>query len=760
MSTPQTIETILRAAVPAALHPHLPRLAQLLADVATGALSPAAAQAQLRDPTLTPLLHALAGQQLPTDAAFFSFGAGNQVGDVTIRDVAGGHIITLQPRGDVVVGAKVLTVGLSLGAALALAIGLIIAVGGPRFTQIGLDLLPTAAPAPTPPAFAPASDDESLIIVADFADTSGRTQMVDPDQYIYRALRDRITRDGLAIRVERLPDVLDSNTVRQTGELYHATLVLWGAYDAVGITPYVERIQPVNAQYTDEEGQSLLAADQENITLSLMSDLPALSSYLVLFTLGADMNANAHWETAITYLSSAIAAIPAENTTVRPDEAYFERGLAHWRTAQYLAATRDYDQAITLDPNNAAAYANRGLAHATLQQYDQALADYDQAITLDPNLARAYLSRGQAYTTLQQYDQALADYDQAIALAPAAAAYTNRGLMYAKQDQHDQALADYDQAIALDPAFHPAYHNRGRSYAALQQHDQAFADYDQAIALDPAFAPAYSHRGLAYQIVGKHTLAMADHNQALALAPDLALAYHNRGLTHQRLGEYQRAIADYDQAIALDPNFAPAYSRRGQTYLLIEQYPQALDDFTHYTALQPDDPVGWHTVCWWGSLAGAADAVSAACDQAIDLAPAPERAFYQDARGLNRALHGDRAGALADLRAFVAWAHALPSDDAGVRATVVRYEAWISTLAAGDNPFTEAVLEALRTEIGAIQGDQATPSPQPTTTSTRTAHGPWIRICDSQNKRHSAAPFRGRRNAALRSDRMMRSFIL
>ena len=62
------------------------------------------------------------------------------------------------------------------------------------------------------------------------------------------------------------------------------------------------------------------------------------------------------------------------------------RGNAKDELKQYSEAIADYDKAIELDPNFAAAYTNRGTAKAQLKQYSEAIADYDKAIELDPNL--------------------------------------------------------------------------------------------------------------------------------------------------------------------------------------------------------------------------------------------------------------------------------------------------------------------------------------------------------------------------------------
>lgn len=95
----------------------------------------------------------------------------------------------------------------------------------------------------------------------------------------------------------------------------------------------------------------------------------------------------------------------------------------------------------------------------------------------------------------------------------------------------------------------------------------------------------------------------------------------------------------------------------------------------------------WYGLCWNGSLWGHAGEVMFACDQAVELAPREART--REARGVARALVADYAGAIDDLEESVARAAA------GERRT--RLLSWMSALRAGENPFTDSVLERLRT---------------------------------------------------------------
>jgi hypothetical protein len=160
-----------------------------------------------------------------------------------------------------------------IGGIAILAIGLIFVAG-----IFNIGPLQTLFPQPTPTAFAPATEGQSLIIVADFEDRSGgKYQGLDPAQYIYEQLIAQAKKDNLDVRIERLRQTVDDNTVRPTGETYSATLVLWGWYDALAITPRVERIKTRSDYQSTEEGKHLSLADPTKVEFSIVTDLPSQS---------------------------------------------------------------------------------------------------------------------------------------------------------------------------------------------------------------------------------------------------------------------------------------------------------------------------------------------------------------------------------------------------------------------------------------------------------------------------------------------------
>jgi tetratricopeptide (TPR) repeat protein len=203
------------------------------------------------------------------------------------------------------------------------------------------------------------------------------------------------------------------------------------------------------------------------------------------------------------------------------------------------------------------------------KDYQGALDDYNQSITLKPDDADAYYNRGNLkYQKLNDVKGALADYNQSIALkSDYALAYNNRGfLKYEKLNDVEGALADFNQLIALKPDLAEAYVNRGNlKYQKLNDVKGALADFNQSITLKPDYALAYNNRGfLKYQKLNDVKGALADFNQSIILKPDDALAYHNRGnLKNEKLSDVQGALSDFNQWIALKPDDANAYYNRG-----------------------------------------------------------------------------------------------------------------------------------------------------------------------------------------------------
>ena len=213
-------------------------------------------------------------------------------------------------------------------------------------------------------------------------------------------------------------------------------------------------------------------------------------------------------------------------------------------------------------PQTAGTFLDRGMMFAARGEFQMAIRDFDEAIRINPNLAAAYILRGMALTASVSHVTGMDDnFTNVTTLARQAVTEEQVHVL-------NLAIADFTLVIRLEPNYAGAYNNRGLAHRDGGNLDLAIADFNQAIRLDPNYASAYSNRGIAHFDRGNLDLALADHDHAIRLDPNYVPAYSNRGTVHRVRGNLDLAIADYNHAIRLDPNDAKAYYNRGVVYLV------------------------------------------------------------------------------------------------------------------------------------------------------------------------------------------------
>ena len=340
-------------------------------------------------------------------------------------------------------------------------------------------------------------------------------------------------------------------------------------------------------------------------------------------------------------------AIEIDPTNAAP---YISRGFAYTLKGNNARAIQDYDQAIRLDQTSAVAYRNRAAAYGSMGDNDHAIRDYDQSIQFDPKDAIAYVARGTGYASKGDHDRAIQDFDQAIQLDPTnAAPYIGRGNAYASKRDHEHAIQDFDRAIELYPSLPFAYVGRGDAYRSKNDQDRAIKDYDQAIQMDPKNPKnvfAYIGRGLAYAIQGNHDHAIEDYNQAIQLDPKIAVAYWDRGVAYGSKGDHDRAIRDYDQAIQLDSKNAAVYVSRGLVYAIKGELDRALHDYDQAIRLDPKNAAIYVSRGLAYAIKGEPDRAIQDYDQAIRLDSKNAAAYVS--RAAAYASKGDHDRAIQD----------------------------------------------------------------------------------------------------------------
>ena len=264
-------------------------------------------------------------------------------------------------------------------------------------------------------------------------------------------------------------------------------------------------------------------------------------------------------------------------------------GIIHHQRGEHIAAIRQIDAALEIDPNLVAAHNNRGVALAALQRSEEAAESYARAIALRPDYVDALFNRGNALKDLGRLDAALASYDRVMVLAPGhALAWANRGAVLHALRRYEAAVASYDQAIELKPDSGEAFNNRAATLAALGRFREALASFDAAIRLKPDLADAFGNRGNVLRELHRLEEALASYDAAIRLKPDFAEVYSNRSNALRDLRRFDEALASCERAIALQPDHAEYHNNRAAALYDMRRLDEAVASYDRAIALDPD----------------------------------------------------------------------------------------------------------------------------------------------------------------------------
>lgn len=158
------------------------------------------------------------------------------------------------------------------------------------------------------------------------------------------------------------------------------------------------------------------------------------SAALLLMQGAKDQAPDAYWQLNSQYARecSRLATGGSGGTTEACNKALLSEPLNNLGRAQTLtnrgairlaagdraAALDDFNSAIALAPELAAAYLNRANVHLIGKNFEKAFADADKAVSLNGQNARAYFLRGGANEMLGRTTAAYRDYQKAAQLDP------------------------------------------------------------------------------------------------------------------------------------------------------------------------------------------------------------------------------------------------------------------------------------------------------------------------------------------------------
>ncbi|MDD1729690.1 MAG: tetratricopeptide repeat protein [Methanospirillum sp.] len=201
---------------------------------------------------------------------------------------------------------------------------------------------------------------------------------------------------------------------------------------------------------------------------------------------------------------------------------WLEKGNQYANDGLYTSAIDAYNQSLQLDARNAKVLTYRGVALEHLGSYPAAMQDFEQALSINPNESGAWQGKAATYIDTSEYRLAVKAADRAIELANTPAdkaenAYLLRGFALNRLEDYDGALQAFDQAIEIDPRRLDLWQNKAYSLTKLGRFVEVLKCYEVMVGIEPKNAELWSKKGEIHLALGQINEA----NEAFSIAKNL-----------------------------------------------------------------------------------------------------------------------------------------------------------------------------------------------------------------------------------------------
>jgi len=250
-------------------------------------------------------------------------------------------------------------------------------------------------------------------------------------------------------------------------------------------------------------------------------------------------------------------------------------------------ALAQIQEAIDINPANAAWHFNKGLTLDALERFNEAIETYRAALELTPDDPEILNSLAVDYTRSGQYDRALATFERIQQIDPTfEPCYCNRIITYTEIEQHDKAEEMFYLAQQIDPDCPICFYNIGNSLFSRGQFDRAIWCWKRTAMLEPTHPQINYRIAQAYWAAGRVTDAEQYFLEELRNNPGDTDVILDFGIFLLQHGRYQAAREKFHRIRELRPDAAAALFYLGELERAVESYEKA--EMFYRQALEKD----------------------------------------------------------------------------------------------------------------------------------------------------------------------------
>ncbi len=256
------------------------------------------------------------------------------------------------------------------------------------------------------------------------------------------------------------------------------------------------------------------------------------------------------------------ASLPPEGKLLKVQLADAYELLAHrllWPDDRYnpvynVTAEEILNRIVTWYPDRNYAWFLKGVNLGAGKQYDEAITALQQAISFNPQHAAAHTALGNIYKALGRHDEARAAFDQALNVDPASASsHGGMGAVLQAMGNSQEAITAYERAIEQDEKYVNARIGLSQMYLLSGRSDEALRILQEAESISPDNAGVQNALGDAYLAAGQTEESVASYQKAIEIDPNCTDAYCGMGNAYQVDGRPESASVAFERAIEMVP---------------------------------------------------------------------------------------------------------------------------------------------------------------------------------------------------------------
>lgn len=178
---------------------------------------------------------------------------------------------------------------------------------------------------------------------------------------------------------------------------------------------------------------------------------------------------------------------------------YTNRGYLHNQRGEYDKGVKDFQKALELEPNSAAAHNNLGATYILLDRKDEAVFHLRQALALDASLTEVRINLADVYIKMDEYEEAREVLIPEMAQGKEPESYYYLiGRVHFGLCEYEAALQAWLKSRELGMTKIDLNLFLGNAYFYLEELDKAFHHFQQLTRNKPDFASGYSAIAMVY----------------------------------------------------------------------------------------------------------------------------------------------------------------------------------------------------------------------------------------------------------------------